>query len=91
MDNESFRFLCAVKSGIPFIAADHNNFAESWLRSQTVSNRLLAYMNGLEPHDTRETITLNEARLIITSLTKPLADIARIIEVIFCVLMLKFL
>jgi hypothetical protein len=40
-DNESFRFLAAIKGGLTFADEDEQSFAESWKRSVEESLRLL--------------------------------------------------
>jgi hypothetical protein len=46
----------------------------------TETNRLFEHIDGLKPHTTRDTISLNDARKVILSLTKPMADISKNIQ-----------
>ncbi|XP_055354534.1 uncharacterized protein LOC129600147 [Paramacrobiotus metropolitanus] len=80
MDNEPIRFLAAVRCGIHFSPVEFDNFLLSWQKSVDETNRLIAYIAGLEPHSTQTTISLNEARRLILLLVEPMAEIARNIQ-----------
>ena len=80
MDNESFRFLCAIHNGVQFDAEEKRNFAVSWDKSVAESNRLFAHVEGIKPHSTKDTISLNDARNVILNLTRPMADISKNIQ-----------
>lgn len=81
MDNEAFRFLWAAKQGIQFPEEDYKNIALSWKKSVDETTRLINYITELPPHRSEETISLNEARQMILTLTKPLATITQNIQV----------
>ncbi|RGB27691.1 hypothetical protein C1646_673793 [Rhizophagus diaphanus] len=80
-DNESFRFLAAMKDGIPFTDADEQNFAESWDKSVNESFRLIEYIKTRPPHKVKHTLSLNNSRNTVTLLSKPLAEIERLIQI----------
>ncbi|CAG8599691.1 5398_t:CDS:2, partial [Gigaspora rosea] len=77
-DNESFRFLAAVKEGMAF--TDKEIFAVSWEKSSEESMRLLQYIINCTPHKLIDTISLNNARQIVAILYKPLVEVNRNIQ-----------
>ncbi|CAB4483553.1 unnamed protein product [Rhizophagus irregularis] len=79
-DNESFRFLAAIKKGISFTDADEQNFAESWKKSVKESLRLMQYLLTRPPHAVKDTLSLNNSRNIVVLLSKPLAEIGQLIQ-----------
>jgi hypothetical protein len=86
MDNESFRFLAAVKQGIHFTSNNQGLFDDSWRKAKEETFRMLSYISALDPHKVIDSITINDTRRKILDLTKPLAEIARLIEVTIAVL-----
>lgn len=80
MDNEAFRFLAALKNGIPFGDKDRQDFTMSWERSVEETARLLEHIQTLKPHKVKDTLTLNDARRIVISLSKPIAAISQNIQ-----------
>lgn len=80
MDNESFRFLAALKNGIKFEEKDRQDYAVSWNRSVEETARLLKHIQTLKPHKVRDTLTLNDARRIVISLSQPIAKISQNIQ-----------
>lgn len=74
-DNEAFRLLCAIRDGVNFTEKEQEAYEESWNISATETARFLNYVLNLEPHLTRDMLSLNEARRIIVTLTGPLANI----------------
>ncbi|RGB32327.1 hypothetical protein C1646_743944 [Rhizophagus diaphanus] len=80
-DNESFRFLAAIKEpGILFTDADEKNFSESWKKSVEESLRLIQYLVTRPPHALKDTLSLNSSRNIVVLLSKPLAEIGQLIQ-----------
>ncbi|PKY56562.1 hypothetical protein RhiirA4_284637, partial [Rhizophagus irregularis] len=79
-DNESFRFLAALKEGIAFTETDELCFAESWKKSVNESRRLIEHIAGCKPHQVEDTISLNNARSIVMLLSKPLAEVGQLIQ-----------
>ena len=80
MDNEAFRFLCALHHGIEFDENDMKNYSASWDKSVAETTRMFDMIATLKPHKLKETISLNEARKVIVTLTKPMADISQNIQ-----------
>ncbi|KAL0472526.1 hypothetical protein QR685DRAFT_586599 [Neurospora intermedia] len=74
-DSESFRYLAARKKGVDMGLFEDN--ARSWDYSVAECRRLLNYLKGLEPHNVRSTVNLNETRDVIVKLTEPMARIAQ--------------
>ncbi|GBG82394.1 hypothetical protein CBR_g34770 [Chara braunii] len=80
VDNESFRFLAAVKQGVTFTPGQMDDFAESWVVSVRECRRLMDHILSLTPHQVQDTVSVNEARRLILRLSRPLGDISRLIE-----------
>ena len=78
MDNEAFRFLCAKRRGISF--DDESDSSQSWKKSADGINRMLEHIEKLTPHQMKDTLSLNASRKLIVDMTKPLADIAQLIQ-----------
>lgn len=79
-DNEAFKFLCAEKNGIEFDQQRKNAYNESWNISSKETLRFLEYVMDLEPHRTREMLSLSEARRVIITISPILASISENIE-----------
>ncbi|XP_038059743.1 uncharacterized protein LOC119730783 [Patiria miniata] len=79
-DNEPFRFLACVKSGVEFSQGEINAYAESWNWSVAETNKLFKHISSLRPHNIRNTLSMNEARRIIVAMSKPLAEVAKTIQ-----------
>ena len=80
MDNESFRFLSALKNGIEFEEKDRQDYAASWNRSVEQTALLLKHIQTLKPHKVTDTLTLNDTRRIVISLSNPIAKISQNIQ-----------
>ena len=74
------RFLACHKSGIKFTAEDVDLYAKSWVKSCDTTCRLFERMKGMTPHDTKKTLSLNEARNCIIALSKPMGQAVELIE-----------
>ncbi|KAI1698392.1 hypothetical protein DdX_17929 [Ditylenchus destructor] len=83
-DNEAFRFLFAAlpANGITFTDDARKNYAASWGQSVKETLRFLDRVSSLSPLGTTDMISLNEARQYISVLTKPLALISDMIEIV---------
>uniref|UniRef100_A0AC34FE27 G domain-containing protein n=1 Tax=Panagrolaimus sp. ES5 TaxID=591445 RepID=A0AC34FE27_9BILA len=80
-DNEAFRFLCCLNNGEKFDDKTRNTYEDSWRISVEETLRLFSHFeNDVKPHIAGETISLNDARRIILTAAKPLADITGIIQ-----------
>ncbi|CAF3432460.1 unnamed protein product [Rotaria socialis] len=80
-DNESFRFVAAYKQGVHFDARAKSDYKQSWEKSVDQSQQLILMIKQFEPHVVTDTISLNQARRLINELTRPIAEIARNIQV----------
>jgi len=80
IDNESVRFLAALKQGIKFDEEEKKNYAISWEASVKETNRLIEYISSLPPHKIKNTLSLNDARRLIVALSRPLAEITSTIQ-----------
>ena len=56
----------------------------SWDKAREVTDQMLSYINKLKPHKVKETVSINDMRSKILDLTKPLADIAKHIDITIC-------
>ncbi len=81
MDNESFRFLAALKNGVAFDEKDRQDYSASWNRSVEETARLLRHIASLKPHKVKDTLTLNDARRLIVNLSRPIAEITKNIQI----------
>ncbi|KAI8962748.1 hypothetical protein F5Y11DRAFT_181522 [Daldinia sp. FL1419] len=77
-DSESFRYLAAFKNGI--VMENEEDFRRSWKHSRMESLRLVDYFKSKTPHKVKSTISLNGARQLIASLTKPMAEISALVK-----------
>jgi len=80
IDNESVRFLAALKQGIKFDDEEKKNYATSWETSVKETERLIDYISSLPPHKVKNTLSLNDARRLIVALSRPLAEITSTIQ-----------
>lgn len=80
LDNEAFRYLCARAHGMRFSERERQKYKESYTSAQIETKRLINYIAGLPAHKVLETVTLNEARQIITRLSGPIAYVSHSIE-----------
>ena len=78
-DSEGYRFLAALGSGVKYDADCVSSYRSSWKCSVRETERLIKYVKSLSPHDTKQTLSLNNARILILQLTKPMAEITRAI------------
>jgi GTPase SAR1 family protein len=76
-DSESFRYLAAYKQDVKL--NDKKEFENSWDQSRQETQRMLDHFRTIQPHKTQSTMSLNGAREIIMALTKPMAEISRLI------------
>ncbi|KAK4446375.1 hypothetical protein QBC34DRAFT_356708 [Podospora aff. communis PSN243] len=77
-DSESFRYLAAQRQGVEMENID--SFRRSWKHSSEEANRLINYFRSRQPHLVTNTISLNGTRQLILGLTKPMAEIAQLIQ-----------
>lgn len=80
-DSESFRFLAALKNDVTFDEATTAAFSESWDRAVKETRRLFEHILETPPHPIHDTTSINSARQLIIKLTKPLAEVTRLIDI----------
>jgi GTPase SAR1 family protein len=80
MDNESVRFLAAMKGGIEFDEMERDNYAASWKKSVDEAMRMMRHISSLLPHAIKQTLSLNEARRSILAISRPIAVITTSIQ-----------
>jgi GTPase SAR1 family protein len=79
-DNEAFRFLAACKNGIKFPDEEVNNFNKSWTKSVEEFSRLIQRILKCDIHAVRDSLSINAAQQLIRKLTRPVGEIARLIQ-----------
>ena len=79
-DSESYRFLAAAKQGYPFEERTRTAYADSWMHSVKETERMMKHITSLKPHNVHDMTSLNAARNTIMHLTRPLAEITRLIH-----------
>ncbi|XP_078349242.1 uncharacterized protein LOC144634224 [Oculina patagonica] len=78
-DNEAFRFLACSKSGIEFTDEEAELYSKSWVKSCETTGKLFQLVTTKKPHETKETLSLNEARSCIIAISKPMGEAAQLI------------
>ena len=80
VDNEAFRFLALCKNGIKLKADEKHSYSISWDYSIREFSRLMSRIIKYDKHATREALSLNEAQQLIRKLSRPIGEIATLIE-----------
>jgi GTPase SAR1 family protein len=79
-DNESFRYLALYKNGIEFDPAEKQDYSKSWDNTIKEFSRLISRIIRCDKHATRDTLSLNEAQQLIRKLSRPVGEIATLIQ-----------
>jgi GTPase SAR1 family protein len=79
-DNESFRYLAVCKAGHDFYTNVKQYFIESWNKSVAELSRMIARIIKCDLHAVRDMQSLNEAQQLIRKLTRPIGEIATLLE-----------
>ncbi|XP_028408705.1 uncharacterized protein LOC114531265 [Dendronephthya gigantea] len=79
-DNEAFRFLACLHNEITFSDEDVKTYAASWENAVNETHRLFGHINKIPPHETKKTISMNEARRVVVAMSKPMAAVAKTIQ-----------
>ena len=74
------RFLACHKKGVKFTSREVNIFSESWDISRDTTLKLFDLIKSMPPYDTREILSLNEARSCIVAMSKPMGEAVQVIE-----------
>ncbi|CAF1455521.1 unnamed protein product, partial [Rotaria sordida] len=79
-DSEAFRYLALRKNGIQLDNEQTLSYIRSWDHSVNEYTRLMAYVVTRPLHGISKTLSLNEAEQLIRKLSRPIAEIARLVE-----------
>ncbi len=79
-DNEAFRLLACLNNGIEIDQRKMEAYTESWTFASEMTHQMFDQIRSLPPHDTKKTVTMNEARNIVIKLSKPMAEILEVVE-----------
>jgi len=80
-DNEAFRFLACHKSGIQFTSEEVELYSKSWVKSCDTTCKLFDLVKSMKPHETKKTLSLNEARNCVIAMSKPMGQAVQLIEI----------
>ena len=81
-DSEAFRFLACLKNGVQFSEQDIDTYSSSWDTAVTETKRLFKHIQNLKPHSVKDTIKLNNGRIIILELSEFLRTTGNVISTI---------
>jgi GTPase SAR1 family protein len=79
-DSEGFRFLALCKNGVQFSPDEKKDYSRSWDYSIKEFSRLISRIIKCDKHATRDTLSLNEAQQLIRKLSRPIGEIATLIQ-----------
>ena len=79
-DNESFRFLAVCKQGLKFLMENKKDYAVSWDKSVKEFIRLIIRIHQCDQHAVKDMQSLNEAQILIHRLSRPIGEIATLIQ-----------
>ncbi|EFA10664.2 uncharacterized protein LOC103314736 [Tribolium castaneum] len=79
-DNESIKYLVAKHNNVNLNTKVVEDYKQSWDVSKKEFSRLIEYVNTLEPHDARNSVSLNKTRRLISEILKPLSDISDLLQ-----------
>lgn len=80
-DNESFRFLCMIRHQKEFDQGQINDFEHSWDHSVKETCKLFKFINKCNPHNVKDTVSMNACRRLISRLARPISEITQSIQV----------
>ena len=79
-DNEAFRFLALSKNGVTFSKEEKSDYSRSWDYTIHEFSHLMKRIILCEKHATSDALSLNEAQQLIRKLSRPIGEIATLIE-----------
>lgn len=79
-DNEAFRYLAARHNGVEFPPFEEESYAKSWAQSVKELHHLNSRIVRCDLHAVQDTQSLNEAQLLIHYISRPIAEITRLIQ-----------
>ena len=77
IDNEAFRYLVAKKQDYPFVDGQEDSYRQSWNKSVEQTKRMVQRILRSEPHDLKNTTSLNNARKLILELAEPMVQLQK--------------
>lgn len=77
LESECYRFLAEIDVGIQHTPATKQTYSGSWERSLGETQRLLTYLVTLDPHQVKNTLSLNDARRLLQKTSEPLANLTK--------------
>ncbi|XP_063922826.1 uncharacterized protein LOC135137164 isoform X1 [Zophobas morio] len=80
LDNESFKHLLALEHKVVLREMTIRSCQESWKISCEEILRFMAYIKELEPHNLKQTISINKTKDLVLQLSKPLSDISQLLQ-----------
>ncbi|XP_044257074.1 uncharacterized protein LOC123006561 [Tribolium madens] len=79
-DNESIKYLVAKHNNVNLKTCTMNYYKQSWDVSKDEFLRLFEYVGNLEPHDVKNSVSLNKTRGLISAILKPLSDLSDLLK-----------
>ena len=76
-----YRFLACHRKGIKFTPKNVGIYKESWDLSCETTTKLFDKVMEMKPHETKETLSLNNAREYTLALAKPMAETVELINI----------
>lgn len=80
LDNEGYRFLAAKKNNVIFSEEEKAAYTKSWENMATEGGRLIERVLMCDLHAVQDTLSLNEAFQLIRILSRPIAEVTRLIQ-----------
>ena len=72
--------MACNKSGISFTSEEIDLYSKSWIKSCDTTCKLFDRVKSMRPHETKKTLSLNEARNFIIAMSKPMGEAVQLIE-----------
>ena len=79
-DNEAFRFLALCKNGVNFSPEEKQHYCKSWDHTSKEFGLLIERIIQCNQHVVHDTVSLNDAQQLIRKLSRPIGEIARLIQ-----------
>lgn len=76
-----YRFLACHRKGIKYTPKNVGIYKESWDLSCETTTKLFDKVMEMKPHETKETLSLNNAREYTLALAKPMAETVELINI----------
>ena len=80
-DNEPFRYLACIQNGIKYQKQMKiDACVQSWEVSASITKRMITQIMNLDPHNTKETVTVNGMRHDVVNASKLLAESLQVLD-----------